>query len=214
MDILKNIFCSTEDHKKYWIKRKIDWKKEYQTTVDHPHRQVIIDALSSFNWVSLMEIGCGGGANLIKILKTFKGRQVGGIDINPEAIALCNQTFGGGMFKVNSADDIFMSDKSTDVLLSDMTLIYSGRFKIHKYIREIKRITRNYVVLCEFHSDSWWNRLMLKLHSGYNAYDYKKLLKKHGFYDISLYKLKEDEWPGGNPQKTFGYVIVAKIPKI
>lgn len=208
------LFKTTNKWKDWWQTRKIDWKKEYQTTVDHPHRQVIVDALKSFYWVSLMEIGCGGGANLIKILKTFKGRQVGGIDINPEAIELCNKTFGGGMFKVNSADDIFMSDKSTDVLLSDMTLIYSGRFKIDKYIKEIKRITRSYIVLCEFHSDNWWNRLALKLNSGYNAYDYKKLLKKHGFYDIFLHKLKQEDWPGGNPQKTFGYIIVAKIPKI
>lgn len=207
------LFKTTEKHKKYWIERKIDWKKEYQTTVDHPHRELLMRVLGSFSWVSLLEIGCGGGANIIKILKTFKGRQVGGVDISPDAIDLCTKTFGGGIFKVNSADDIFMSDKSTDVVLSDMTLIYAGRFKINKYIKEIKRIARERIVFCEFHSDSLWNRLALKINTGYNAYNYRKLLQKHGFHDIIIYKLREEDWPGGNPQKTFGYIITAKLPK-
>jgi len=207
---------STKEHKKYWSERKIDWKEHYQTKemINHPHRNLIIEALSSFHWGSLLEIGCGGGANLIKILKVFKGRQIGGIDINPEAIDLCLKTFGGGMFKVNSADDIFMSDKSVDVVLSDMTLIYAGPFKINKYIKEMKRIAREHVILCEFHSDSWWNRIALKINTGYNAYNYKKLLSKHDFYDIITYKFRDGDWPGGNPQKTFGYIITAKLTKI
>ena len=211
---LMNIFKTTEDHKKFWEGRKINWDDSYLKTWDHPHRFMISDILSRLNWISLVEVGCGGGANLKNIVSRLPGKQIGGIDINPEAIELCNNTFKGGMFKVGSGEDIMLSDNSTDVVLSDMALIYVGPRKINKYINEIKRIGRKYALFCEFHSGSWWNRLALRFNSGYNAYNYRKLLSKHGFYDIMVEKIPEKAWPGGNPQKTFGFIIVAKIPKI
>ena len=203
---------STNKWKEYWEQRKIDWKESYQNW-DHPHRFLITNILKSLPWLSLIEIGVGGGANLMNILRGTQGKQVGGIDVSQDAIDLCNKTFKGGLFKVNSADDIMLSDKATDVVLSDMCLIYVDPWQIDRYIKEIKRITRKYVVLCEFHSTSWWNRVALRINSGYNAYDYKKLLTKHGFYDIIIYKIPEEAWPGGQPQKTFAYIIVATVPK-
>lgn len=203
---------STSQWSDYWIKRKADWKTAYLDTYDHPHRRILVGVLKRIPWVSLLEIGCNSAPNLMAIIKNIPGKQVGGIDVNADAIELCNQTFRDGFFKVNSADDIMMSDKSVDVVLSDMTLIYVSPRDINRYVAEIKRIGRNYVVLCEFHSKNIWQRLRLKLTSGYNAYDWKKLLDKHGFYDIQSFKLKPEDWPGGNPQKTFAYIIVAKIP--
>jgi ubiquinone/menaquinone biosynthesis C-methylase UbiE len=200
---------TTNKHKKYWRERKIDWKESYQNW-QHPHRYVITNILSRLSWLSLFEIGCGAGANLMNIIKHLKGRQLGGADINEDAIALAQKTFPNGFFKVNSADNLMLSDKSVDVVLSDMCLIYVGPRHIKKYIREIKRVSRSFVVLCEFHSISWWKRLKLKLTSGYNAYNWKKLLEKEGFYDVVLYKLKPEDWPGGNPQKDYGYIVVAK----
>ena len=208
------LFRTTKEHSIYWKNRKIDWSKDYLSTWNHPHRRLIAEVLKTFNWLSLIEIGCGGGANLAYIVKNIPGRQVGGIDINPDAIELCQKTFKGGIFKVNSADDIMLSDKSTDVVLSDMTLIYVGPRKIGDYIREIKRITRNHVLLCEFHTTNWWNKLALKMNSGYNSYNWPKLLRKYGFYDIVIYKIPPEGWPGGDPQKTFGYIIRATVPKI
>ena len=207
-------FRTTETHKRYWKNRK-DWLNGYTSkeAILHPHRRVIVEILKSFHWLSLIEIGCGPGPNLVTIVKNLPGRQVGGVDISADAIAKAQEIFVGGHFQVGSADDIMMSDKSTDTVLSDMCLIYVSPGKIDKYLKEIKRIARNYVVLCEFHSTSWWNRLALKMNSGYYAHNYKKLLQKHGFCDIIKYKLTEEDWPGGDPQKTFGYIWVAKVPK-
>lgn len=205
-----NLFKTTEQNKTYWKQRKINWKEHYQNP-EHPHRLLIVKVLKSLDWLSLIEIGVGGGANLINITKYIQGKQLGGIDINSDAIELCRKTFQGGLFKVNSADNVMLSDKSTDVVLSDMCLIYVSPNKIKKYINEIKRIARKYIVLCEFHSMSWWNRLALKINTGYNAYNWKQLLEQQGFYDIMLYKLKEQDWSGGNPQKTFAHLIVAKL---
>jgi ubiquinone/menaquinone biosynthesis C-methylase UbiE len=104
-----------------------------------------------------------------------------------------------------------MSDDSTDVVLSDMTMIYISN--PDKVMREIKRITRRYVVFCELHSNTLWGKIKLRFTSGYHAHNYKKLLTKHGFKDIQIVKMPADAWPGGNPQKDYGYFIKARKPK-
>jgi len=209
---------TTKNHKDDWAGRKIDWDKSYRQTWKHPHRAVICAGLRLFDWVSIFEIGCGGGANLIKIIKEFPNRQIGGIDFNKDAIELCQKTFKGGIFKVGSGDDVMLSDKSTDVVLSDMTLIYVSPFKIKDYLLEMKRLGRNYIVLCEFYSISFLSRLKLKIKTGYFAHNYKRLLEKIGCYDIMEYKLKPEDWPdengiGHDPQKTYAYLIIARIPR-
>lgn len=202
---------TTERWKRYWRDRKIDWKVRYFNW-DHPHRFLISAALTRFNWLSLMEVGMGAGANLANILQHFKGKQLGGIDINADAIDFARKNFTGALLKVNSVEDIMFSDSSTDVVLSDMCLIYLGPRRIDKAISEIKRIARNYVVLCEFHHTSWFQRFWLKITEGYNAYDYRKLLEKHGFYNIEIYKIPTEYWEGGKPQETFGYITIARVP--
>ena len=208
---------TTKQHKKYWANRNIDWQKDYLSpeALNHPHRKMLVNMLNNFPWISLIEIGCASGANLVNIVQNIPGKQVGGIDISPKAIEVAKKNFSSNTFlNVGSGDDILMSDNGTDIVLSDMTLLYVGSRDIKKYVKEMKRISRNYVLLCELHSDNWWDRLKLKIGSGYTAHNWKKLLEKEDFYDIVSYKLKDKDWPGGEPQKTYGYVFLAKVPKI
>lgn len=204
---------TTNHHAKYWKNRKIDWKKDYQSTYNHPHRYLLSSVLSMFDWYSLIEVGCGGGANIIHLLQFFKGKQFGGVDINPEAIESCKNVFKGGIWKVGPADDIMMSDKSLDVILTDMMLIYVGNRRIMKHLKEFRRIARNSIVLCEFIEKQWYKRIWLHWKTGYYFYNYPKLLKKLGFYDIYLLKLPPLAWPGGGLQEKYGYIIKAKCPK-
>lgn len=201
----------TNQYKNWWANRKIDWKKEYFDTWDHPHRFLISEVLQKFHWISLIEIGVGGGANVMNLIQTIKGRamQLGGIDINKDAIEFCSKQFKGGVFHQSAADDIMMSDKSTDVTLSDMTYLYVGPFQIKGHLKELKRITRNHVVLCEMHSESLLRRLYLRFFQRYNVYNYKKLLESLGFYDIWVYKVPLEMWPDTQDR----YIIKATVPK-
>ena len=206
------LFNSTKRWVRWWSRRKINWREHYMNP-EHPHRRLIIEVLNSFPWFSLIELGCGAGANLVNVVKYLSGRQVGGVDINPDAIEFCNKHFTSGLFKVASADNVLLSDKMADVLLVDMLYIYISPFKIKKYLKELKRLTRTYVVLCELHDQSLWNRLALKWNEGLNAYDWEKLLAKHGFYDIMVFKISPEGWPDSTLQQRFGHIVVAKVPK-
>ena len=206
------LFNTTEQHKNYWKNRKIDWNTAYLQTWNHPHRYLISAILKQLEWISLFEIGCGAGANLVNIVKSFpeKTLQLGGSDINPDAIQVAVGILKGAVLKVGSGDDVILSDNSVDVVLTDRMLIYVGPRRIDAYIREIRRIARSYVILCEFHSPSWYARMRLKMASGYNAYNYKTLLEKYGFYGIMTYRVPPEAWPGDTYPS---YLIVAKVSK-
>lgn len=204
---------STFKWAKWWQERKIDWHQAYLSTATHPHRFWISKVLSEFFWISLIEIGSGPGANLVNIFRSFgPTKQLGGVDINPDAIKLAEENFKGGLFRVGNFLDIPLSDNSSDVVLTDMTLIYAGPRKIHIALEELKRVSRRYVVMFEFHSESLWDRVKLYFRSGYFAYNYKKLLEKHGYYDIILQKMPKECWDG-DPQRTYAYLIKAKVLK-
>jgi ubiquinone/menaquinone biosynthesis C-methylase UbiE len=128
------------------------------------------------------------------------------------AFKLGQETFKGGIFKVGTADDLMMSDKSLDVLLTDMTMIYVGPRQIGKHLKEYRRVARKEVVFCEFHERSWWKRIWLHYKTGYFFYNWADQLKKYGFYDITIMKLPGNAWPGGLQEKHC-YLIKAKTPK-
>jgi hypothetical protein len=118
------------------------------------------------------------------------------------------------LFKVSPADDVFFSDDAADVVLTDMCLIYIGPRKIDKVIGEIKRLARNRIVLSEFHMQNWYDRLHLRIFSGQHGYDYRKLLEKHGFYDIEIYKYPPELWPNNDHAKQGRiHLIVARVPR-
>lgn len=204
-------WTTTKSQTDYWANRKIDWEKDYWSTWDHPHRKLIAGVLNTFPWLSLFEIGCAGGANFENIARYYPNRQLGGVDVNLDGLKFCAQKWPRGVFRKGTVTDLPMSDDSVDVILTDMTLIYVDPKDIDTAIEEIKRVGRHWIVFCEFHSDSWFQRLKYRLNSGYFVYDYKKLLAKHGFYDIELYKIG-DAWPSGKGEP-FRYIIKAHIVK-
>lgn len=206
------LFNSTKKWTDWWANRKINWKDHYMNP-NHPHRLLLVEVLKHLNWMSLLEVGCGAGANLVKIVQMLPGRQVGGVDINPDAIAFAETQFTGALLKVNPADDIILSDQATDVILSDMFMIYVTPSRMKKHLDEFKRLARHHVVFCEFHSESWWERLVVKWKEGYNVYNWPKLLEKNGYYDVQMYKLPKESWPESNLQQKYGYIIVARTPK-
>ena len=203
-------FQTTKKWTLFWQRRKIDWAKSYMNP-NHPHRQMLVETLKHLSWISLMEVGCGAGANLVRIINTIPKKQVMGVDVNPDAIAYAKTQFTGAIFKVNEAHNIIMSDKSTDVILTDMFMIYVTPRKMEKHLKEFSRLARNYAVMFELHSTSWWERFVIRWKEGYNIYDWKKLLEKHGFFDISLFKIPKEAWPESDLQQKYGHIIIARV---
>lgn len=189
---------------KYWKTRKINWEESY-FNLNHPHRQMILEALEDFRFRSVLEIGCGAGANLKLIQDKWPAVHLGGVDINDDAITAARRLLPNAHFlETAPAHDIFFGYKSTDVVISDACLIYYSPIMIRKMLNKIKEIARIGVVFCELHSESWWDRQRSK----YYVYNYRSLLESMGFYAIELKKIENWE---GYPWKKWGYIIKARI---
>jgi ubiquinone/menaquinone biosynthesis C-methylase UbiE len=203
------MFKTQRQHEAYWEQREIDWQGCYLDTWNHPHRQMIIDALKTFRFQSLLELGCASGPNLLRIQKEFPGVRLSGIDLNAKAIETARTHLASGAdLRVGSVDEIDLPDKSIDIVVTDMVLIYvSG---IGRALAEIRRVARVGAIFCEFHSHSVLARLALKLLTGYRAHDYERLLTEHGWCEVKISKIPVHLWPRGRTQKHFGYVIAAR----
>lgn len=197
---------------KYWAKRKIDWVKEYIATSNHPHRDRILQELAKIKFNTLVEVGCASGPNLLRIAQVFPHVRLGGSDVSEDALAVAKKFLPSHtVLDCAGADQLYFPDNSADVVLTDMCLIYLSTKAFRKALSEIRRVARKHVMFVEFNSDNITRRLALAAASGYHAYDYKKELGRAGFYDIQFHKLTEAEWPGGEPQKEFGYIIQASV---
>jgi ubiquinone/menaquinone biosynthesis C-methylase UbiE len=168
----------------YWEKRWIDWRAKYFTP-DHPHRQQTIDVLKECKFDSVLEVGCGAGANLYRIKQERPEVKVYGLDINKDAIIEAQKNLPDGVFKKGMAERLPFEDKSVDLLLTDACMIYVPPEAIEGTVNELVRVARKYIVCCEWMADE-------AQYDNYWVYNYRKLFKK---YNVGFTKI--EGWPGG-----------------
>ena len=181
-----------ESTEEYWRDRNdINWIDHYGN-LDHPHRIQLKELLKELDFDSILEVGCGVGANLNGITK-----KIYGIDINAKAIENAKALLPHGEFKVGMAESIDYPDKSIDLILTDACLINVPPQKIETAVSELLRVAKKYIVMCEWHFE--------KEHfNGHWVYDYKDLFKN---YDVKFTKIKD--W--GGAWEEFGQFIVVEI---
>ena len=196
----------TKKHTKFWRNRKINWEQSYllaDGAMNHPHRDLIIKRLGELKWRSVLEVGMGAGANLVRIKQQWPAAEVGGCDINLEAVKVASKYLPKARFiDVGDPRDIFLSDNSVDVVMSDACLIYLGPWEVRKALKDMKRVARNNLLLCELHSEKkvWGSR--------YNIHNYRKLLEDLDCFDIRIEKIPKEVWPG-TPWEQYGHIISA-----
>jgi ubiquinone/menaquinone biosynthesis C-methylase UbiE len=203
---------ATQRHVERWRRRVADWQRTQFDTRNHPHRDLVLRALDRLEFASLLEVGCGAGANLSRIPDIRPDALLLGVDVSIGALRSARRLLPAATVRLlaGRADALPLGDGSVDVALTDMTLIYVGPERIHDAIAELSRVTRGAVVFCEFHHPRLLRRIHLGLHRGYHAYDYPRLLGRHGFARVELEKIPEGAWPGGEPQRTFACLVTAR----
>lgn len=199
----------------YWRNRKVsdkehDWKDKeknwilgYVKSVNHPHRKLIIDALKTMSFDSLLEVGCSAGPNLLKIKKAFPDAELHGVDINAESIAVAKKKVPGVTFSVGFIDKLPYEKKKFDVVLADAVLMYTKPADIKKTLRELDGVTRNAMIIIDRYAEKdsivghVWGR------------NYPKLLTAMG-YDVTTHKITEQEWNSSKNWVKYGRVFIAR----
>lgn len=205
-----------------WGEGSKDWIKAYWDSRDHPHRQILVDKISTYSPGSILEIGCNCGPNLYLLAKRFPEAEIKGVDINPIAVQKGNEWLAQeGISNVKllpgKADELGQfQDRSFDIVFTDAVLIYIGPDKIKKVMREMIRVTRRELILVEWHCAEPQN----KDRHGLGIYwdgnwkrDYLALLKQFVPEEqIRATKIPEDAWPG-KWWEDLGYTIEVVLSK-
>ncbi len=131
-----------------------EWVLSYWDSRDHRHRPFLLEKVADFAPLSsVLEIGCNCGPNLYLIAKRFPDIEIQGIDINPMAVQRGNERFAqegisNVKLSVGKADELRQfQDKGFDIVFTDAVLIYIGRDKIQRVIKEMVRVARKGLIL-------------------------------------------------------------------
>ena len=160
-EVLERRFVGNFFHELAWRTRHVyrrRWAEQQLSTVNHPHREQIVEAVHSFSpFDCLLELGCGAGANLIRLRERFPNIVILGIDVNRNALQVATRYFIDSgeknvTLKAGSVTLIDLPSKSVDVVVCDAVLMFITPNEIRLVIKEILRVARRGIVLNEYSS--------------------------------------------------------------
>ena len=150
--------------------------------------------------ISILEIGCGCGANLEVLARCSPSIRLTGVDISPQSVAVGRERFKQiGLENITliegQADSLrIFADASVDVVFTDAMLLYIGPDKISRVIEEMGRIAKRAVILLELHRDG------IGLNGSYTRdgfiRDYRELCKQLSPH-ISVIRMPSEKRPAG-----------------
>lgn len=163
------------------------------------HTSISKWGLSHYDWKEdtvALDIGCGGGKNVERILELAPRGKAAGIDISDESIKksrkINRQEIGKRCdIKKGSADAIPYKDGKFDVITAFETIYFWP--DIPKAFDEVQRVLKpdgTFMVICEMSEpDCIWNRIV----EGMNVYtpeQLKSFFQEAGFHNIQIKRKK------------------------
>lgn len=120
------------------------WPERYLSdeSLKQPHRRKLCDAIQSLEpFNSIMEYGCGPGANLMWFTHQFPWANIYGVDVSKRAIEAGRKAIPNVEFMETIPDNL-----SVDILVTDASLLYMKEFN------NINKANKGYVG-CEWHAE-------------------------------------------------------------
>lgn len=186
------------DNRKDWRNGSKDWVEEYVDSKYHPHRQLIAYTIGSvlpkdYQDTTILEIGCNAGPNISLLRDEFphlKDHNLYGIDINEDSIKRAKEWLPAVNWKVGSVFELPYEDKSMDVVLLDAVLMYVDDKEIGKAMKEIDRVCKRALIICDWNSTSKQGKVI----DGHWARWYDELMRDYGF-KVNHITLTKETWP-------------------
>ena len=148
------------------------------------------------NGMTMLDIGCGGGATLKRLLKKSPGGKVYGIDISAESVAKAksvNQKLLGSRVFVEqgSADSLPWDNRTFDVVTAVETVYFWP--DLPKCFQEVKRVLKpggQFAIMLEvIEGDSVWTTVVDGM-TIYPPEQLKDMLEQAGFSDVEVFRKK------------------------
>ena len=145
---------------------------------------------------TMLDIGCGGGATLQRLLKRSKDVKVYGIDISEESVAKAKKVNAEVLDKqvfvtLGSAEKLPYEDEKFDLVTAVETVYFwPHRPDCLKEVRRVLKQGGKFAILVEVvDSDSKWTNVVEGM-TAYSPEDLKKLLDEAGFIQTEIHRKK------------------------
>lgn len=145
---------------------------------------------------TMLDIGCGGGATLQRLLKRSKDVKVYGIDISEESVAKAKKVNAEVLDKQvfvtqGSAEKLPYEDEKFDLVTAVETVYFWPH--LPDCLKEVRRVLKQggkFAILVEVvDSDSKWTNVVEGM-TAYSPEDLKKLLDEAGFIQTEIHRKK------------------------
>ena len=145
---------------------------------------------------TMLDIGCGGGATLKRLLKRSKGARVYGIDISAESVAKAKRVNAEVLDKQvfvtqGSAEKLPYEDNQFDLVTAVETVYFWPN--LPNCLKEVKRVMKpggRFAIMVEvLESDSVWTDVVEGM-TAYSPEQLKEMLDGAGFVKTELYRKK------------------------
>ena len=145
---------------------------------------------------TMLDIGCGGGATLQRLLKRSRGAQVYGIDISEESVAKAQKVnakvLGKQVFVTQgSAEKLPYEEGKFDLVTAVETVYFWPN--LPDCLQEVRRVLKfggKFAILVEMvDSDSKWTSVVEGM-TAYTPEDLRKLLDDAGFTQSEIHRKK------------------------
>ena len=145
---------------------------------------------------TMLDIGCGGGATLQRLLKRSQDAKVYGIDISEESVAKAKKVNAEVLDKqvfvtLGSAEKLPYEDEKFDLVTAVETVYFWPH--LPDCLKEVRRVLKQggkFAILVEVvDSDSKWTNVVEGM-TAYSPEDLKKLLDEAGFIQTEIHRKK------------------------
>ena len=145
---------------------------------------------------TMLDVGCGGGFTIRRLLKRSKDAQVYGIDISEESVAKAKKVNAEVLDKQvfitqGSAEKLPYEDKKFDLVTAVETVYFWPN--LPNCLQEVRRVLKpggKFAILVEVvDSDSKWTSVVEGM-TAYSPEDLKKLLDDASFTQTEIYRKK------------------------
>ena len=145
---------------------------------------------------TMLDIGCGGGATLQRLLKRSHDAKVYGIDISEESVAKAKKVNAEVLDKqvfitLGSAEKLPYEDGKFDLVTAVETVYFWSN--LPNCLQEVRRVLKSggkFAILVEVvDSDSKWTNVVEGM-TAYSPEDLKKLLDEAGLTQTEIHRKK------------------------
>ena len=145
---------------------------------------------------TMLDIGCGGGATLKRLLMRSKGAQVYGIDISEESVAKARKVNANVLDRQvfvtqGSAEKLPYDDNKFDLVTAVETVYFWP--DLPNCLKEVRRVVKpggRFAIMVEvLENDSVWTDVVDGM-TAYSPEQLKEMLDKAGFVKTELHRRK------------------------